>query len=154
MIKSISIIFNKIILENFIICSLIFFFFIIILNIFEEVTFFKDTDINPFISFFFTLLTTPSIVYETFPFIFFISTQFLFIRLMDKEELDIFKKISLSNFKLIGILSISSFIISLILVTIFYNLASNLRFMYLEMKNKYSGDNKYLSYCNRKWFMD
>jgi len=75
---------------------------------------------------------------------------------MDKEELDIFKKISLSNIKLIGILSISSFIISLILVTIFYNLASNLRFMYLEMKNKYSGDNKYLAIVteNGLWIKD
>ena len=75
---------------------------------------------------------------------------------MDKEELDIFKKVSLSNAKLIGILSFSSLIISLILITIFYNLASNLRFMYLEMKNKYSGDNKYLAIVteNGLWIKD
>ena len=136
--------------------SLIFFSLSIILNIFEEVSFFKDIKVNSLYPVFLTLLTAPTIVYETFPFIFFISTQFLFIRLMDKEELDIFKKISLSNIKLIGILSISSFIISLILVTIFYNLASDLRFMYLEMKNKYSGDNKYLAVVteNGLWMKD
>ena len=136
--------------------SLIFFSLSIILNIFEEVSFFKDVNVNAFYPILLTLLTAPTIVYETFPFIFFISTQFLFIRLMDNEELDIFKKISLSNIKLIGILSISSFIISLILVTIFYNLASNLRFMYLEMKNKYSGDNKYLAIVteNGLWIKD
>ena len=136
--------------------SLIFFSLSVILNIFEEVSFFKDTKVNSLYPVFLTLLTAPTIVYETFPFIFFISTQFLFIRLMDKEELDIFKKISLSNIKLIGILSISSFIISLILVTIFYNLASDLRFMYLEMKNKYSGDNKYLAVVteNGLWIKD
>tara|TARA_Y100000816_G_scaffold134775_1_gene95241 strand:- start:59 stop:1138 length:1080 start_codon:yes stop_codon:yes gene_type:complete len=136
--------------------SLIFFSLSVILNIFEEVSFFKDINVNSLYPVFLTLLTAPTIVYETFPFIFFISTQFLFIRLMDKEELDIFKKISLSNIKLIGILSISSFIISLILVTIFYNLASDLRFMYLEMKNKYSGDNKYLAVVteNGLWIKD
>ena len=136
--------------------SLIFFSLSIILNIFEEVSFFKDIKVNSLYPVFLTFLTAPTIVYETFPFIFFISTQFLFIRLMDKEELDIFKKISLSNIKLIGILSISSFIISLILVTIFYNLASDLRFMYLEMKNKYSGDNKYLAVVteNGLWIKD
>ena len=136
--------------------SLIFFSLSVILNIFEEVSFFKDIKVNSLYPVFLTLLTAPTIVYETFPFIFFISTQFLFIRLMDKEELDIFKKISLSNIKLIGILSISSFIISLILVTIFYNLASDLRFMYLEMKNKYSGDNKYLAVVteNGLWIKD
>ena len=71
--------------------SLIFFSLAIILNIFEEVSFFKDVDVNNLYPIFLTLLTAPSIVYETFPFIFFISTQFFFIRLMDKEELDIFK---------------------------------------------------------------
>ena len=95
-------------------------------------------------------------VYETFPFIFFIATQFLFIKLIDKEELDIFKKISLSNSKLISILSISSFIISILLVSLFYNLSSNLKFIYLDMKNKYSGDNKYLAIVteNGLWIKD
>ncbi len=136
--------------------SLIFFSLSVILNIFEEVSFFKGINVNTLYPVFLTLLTAPTIVYETFPFIFFISTQFLFIRLMDKEELDIFKKVSLSNIKLIGILSASSLIISLILITIFYNLASNLRFMYLEMKNKYSGDNKYLAIVteNGLWIRD
>ena len=136
--------------------SLIFFSLAIILNIFEEVSFFKEIDVSTLYPIVLTLLTAPTIVYETFPFIFFISTQFLFVRLMDKEELDIFKKISLSNIKLIFILSISSFIISLILITIFYNLSSNLRFIYLEMKNKYSGDNKYLAIVteNGLWIKD
>lgn len=136
--------------------SLIFFSLAVILNIFEEVSFFKEVEVNTLYPVFLTLLTAPTVVYETFPFIFFISTQFFFIRLMDKEELDIFKKISLSNIKLIGILSVSSFIISLILITIFYNLASNLRFMYLELKNKYSGDNKYLAIVteNGLWIKD
>ncbi len=136
--------------------TIAFFSLIIILNIFEEISFFKDTDIHPSYPFLLTFLTSPSIVYETFPFIFFIATQFLFLKLMDKEELDIFKKISLSNFKIISILSLSSFVISILLITIFYNLSSNLKFMYLEMKNKYSGDNKYLAIVteNGLWIKD
>ena len=136
--------------------TLCFFGLIIILNIFEELTFFRDTNVHPGYPFLLTFLTSPSIVYETFPFIFFIATQFLFLKLMDKEELDIFKKISLSNFKIISILSLSSFFISILLITIFYNLSSNLKFMYLEMKNKYSGDNKYLAIVteNGLWIKD
>ena len=136
--------------------TLAFFSLIIILNIFEELTFFKDTDIHPGYPFLLTFLTSPSLVYETFPFIFFIATQFLFLKLMDKEELDIFKKISLSNLKIISILSLSSFIISILLITVFYNLSSNLKFIYLEMKNKYSGDNKYLAIVteNGLWIKD
>jgi len=135
---------------------LIFFSLTIILNIFEEVSFFKDTNANAFIPFFLTLLNSPSIVYETFPFIFFISTQFFFIRLLDKEELDIFKKISLNNYKLIAILSFFSLILSIIIVIIFYNLSSNFKFMYLEFKNNYSKDNKYLAIVteNGLWIKD
>tara|TARA_B100001057_G_C22817014_1_gene937872 strand:+ start:349 stop:1428 length:1080 start_codon:yes stop_codon:yes gene_type:complete len=134
----------------------IFFSLVIILNIFEEVSYLKETDTNLLFPFFLTLLNSPSIVYETFPFIFFISTQFLFIKLLDKEELDIFKKVSLSNIKIIYILSLFSFITSLLIVIIFYNLSSNLKFIYLDLKNKYSKDNKYLAVVteNGLWIKD
>ncbi len=134
----------------------IFFSLIIILNIFEEVSFLRDTDANLVLPFMLTLLNSPSIVYETFPFIFFISTQFLFIKLLDKEELDIFKKVGLSNFKVISILSLFSFLISFIIVIVFYNLSSNLKFIYLDLKNKYSKDNKYLAVVteNGLWIKD
>ncbi|MBD1161696.1 LptF/LptG family permease [Pelagibacterales bacterium SAG-MED15] len=134
----------------------IFFSLVIILNIFEEVSYLKETDANLFFPFFLTLLNSPSVVYETFPFIFFISTQFLFIKLLDKEELDIFKKVSLSNIKIIYILSLFSFITSLLIVIIFYNLSSNLKFIYLDLKNKYSKDNKYLAVVteNGLWIKD
>ena len=75
---------------------------------------------------------------------------------MDKEELDIFKKISLSNFKIISILSLSSFIISILLITVFYNLSSNLKHSYLNIKNSYAKDNKYLAVIteNGIWIKD
>mgnify|MGYP001268381366 CR=1 FL=1 len=144
--------FSKIFLYVF----FIFLFLTIILNIFEEVSFFKNTDVSLFFPFYMTLLNTPSVIYETFPFIFFIATQFFFIRLLDREELDIFKKISLSNTKLIIILSIFSLFLSVLIITIFYNLSSNLKFIYLDIKNKYSKDNKYLAVVteNGLWIRD
>ena len=96
-------------LKTLLVVFFIFFSLVIILNIFEEVSYLRDTDTNLFFPIFLTFLNSPSIVYETFPFIFFISTQFLFIKLLDKEELDIFKKVSLSNIKIITILSIFAF---------------------------------------------
>ncbi len=144
--------FSKIFLYVF----FIFLFLTIILNIFEEVSFFKNTDVSLLFPFYMTLLNTPSVIYETFPFIFFIATQFFFIRLLDREELDIFKKISLSNTKLIIILSAFSLILSVLIITIFYNLSSNLKFVYLDIKNKYSKDNKYLAVVteNGLWIRD
>ena len=143
-------------LKTLLVVFFIFFSLVIILNIFEEVSYLRDTDTNLFFPVFLTFLNSPSIVYETFPFIFFISTQFLFIRLLDKEELDIFKKVSLSNIKIITILSIFAFLLSLLILIIFYNLSSNLKFIYLDLKNKYSKDNKYLAVVteNGLWIKD
>ena len=140
----------------FIYVFLIFLCLTIVLNVFEEVSFFKNTEVGILFPFYLTLLNTPSVIYETFPFIFFITTQFFFIRLLDREELEILKKISLSNTKLISILTFFSFFISVLIIIIFYNLSSNLKFFYLEIKNKYSKDNKYLAVVteNGLWIRD
>ncbi len=143
-------------LKIFLYVFFIFLFLTVVLNIFEEVSFFKNTNVSLLFPLYMTLLNTPSVIYETFPFIFFIATQFFFIRLLDREELDIFKKISLSNIKLISIVSIFSFLLSALIIIIFYNLSSNLKFIYLDIKNKYSKDNKYLAVVteNGLWIRD
>ncbi len=143
-------------LKMLLIVFAIFFSLVIILNIFEEVSYLKETDTNLFFPFLLTLLNSPSIVFETFPFIFFIATQFLFIRFLDREELEIFKKVSLTNFKIIFILSLTSLFISIFLIVFYYNLSSNLKFIYLELKNEYSKDNKYLAVVteNGLWIKD
>ena len=62
----------------------------------------------------------------------------------------------MSNFKIISVLSIFSFILSIFILIIFYNLSSNLKFIYLDLKNKYSKDNKYLAVVteNGLWIKD
>ena len=52
-----------------------FFSLIIILNIFEEISYFKDTQSSLMTPFLLTFLNAPSVIYKTFPFIFFISIQ-------------------------------------------------------------------------------
>ena len=80
-----------------------------------------------------------------FPFIFLISTQFLFYDLFKKDELNLLKINGLSNLKIIRILSIVSFAIGILTVLIFYNAASKLKFFYTDIKNQYSDKNKYLA---------
>ncbi len=50
---------------------LCFFSLIVILNIFEEISYFKDTQSSFTTPFLLTFLNAPSVIYETFPFIFF-----------------------------------------------------------------------------------
>tara|TARA_Y100000591_G_C21824737_1_gene695934 strand:+ start:832 stop:1914 length:1083 start_codon:yes stop_codon:yes gene_type:complete len=127
-----------------------------ILNIFEEINFFKDLNVSVSIPIFLTFLNIPSIIFEIFPFIFLISTQFFFIKLIEQNENISFKNFGLSNSKIIKLLAVLSFLIGVIIVTIFYNLSSNLKHSYLNIKNSYAKDNKYLAVIteNGIWIKD
>ena len=127
-----------------------------ILNIFEEINFFKDLDVSMGLPIFLTFLNIPSILFEIFPFIFLISTQFFFIKLIEQNENISFKNFGLSNSKIIKLLAALSFLVGVIIVTIFYNLSSNLKHSYLNIKNSYAKDNKYLAVIteNGIWIKD
>ena len=70
----------KLYLKKILDISLIFLCIILVLNVFEEMSFFKDVDVNFFYPFLMTALNAPSTIFEIFPFIFLISTQFFFFR--------------------------------------------------------------------------
>ena len=132
-------------INKFIAISIIFFSLVIILSILEEISFFKNLDVNFLFPYFLTLLSAPITLFEMFPFIFLIATQFLFFDLFKKEELNLLKSNGMSNLKIIKILFFSSLLMGLLTVVIFYNAASKLKFFYTDIKNKFSNDNKYLA---------
>ena len=127
-----------------------------ILNIFEEINFFKDLEVSITLPIFLTFLNIPSVIFDIFPFIFLITAQFAFIKLMDQNELIVLKNFGLDNFKIIKILSILSFFIGLTIITIYYNFSSSLKYSYLNLKNSYAKDNKYLAVIteNGIWIKD
>ena len=127
-----------------------------ILNIFEEINFFKDLNASIGIPIFLTFLNIPSLIFEIFPFIFLIATQFFFIKMIEQNENISFKNFGLSNSKIIKLLALLSFVVGVIIVTIFYNLSSNLKHSYLNIKNSYAKDNKYLAVIteNGIWIKD
>ena len=135
---------------------IIFFIIILITNILEQVEFFKGIDLSFLYLFFLSLLNTPSILFEIFPFIFLLSIQVLFIHLIDKNELQVFKYNGLNNIKIIKILGLYSFILGIVLVIFFYNGSSILKNSYLLIKNNYSNDNKYLAVITKNglWIKD
>ncbi len=147
---------SKQFLSMFIKIVFIFFSLAFILNIFEEINFFKDLNVSIGVPIFLTFLNIPSILFEIFPFIFLITTQFFFIKLIEQNENISFKNFGLSNSKIIKLLAILSFLIGVIIVTIFYNLSSNLKHSYLNIKNSYAKDNKYLAVIteNGIWIKD
>ena len=136
--------------------SLVFLSLAFILNIFEEINFFKDMDVSITLPIFLTLLNIPSVIFDIFPFIFLITAQFAFIKLMEQNEIIVLKNFGLDNLKIIKILSVLSFGIGILIITIFYNFSSSLKFSYLNLKNSYAKDNKYLAVIteNGIWIKD
>ena len=78
-------------LKKFLSISLIFFCLIIILSILEEISFFKELNVNIFYPYILTFLSSPITLFEIFPFIFLIATQYLFYDLFKKDELNLLK---------------------------------------------------------------
>ncbi|MDB9746019.1 LptF/LptG family permease [Candidatus Pelagibacter sp.] len=134
----------------------IFFIIILILNILEQVEFFKDENLNLFYLVFLSFLNTPSIVFEILPFIFLLAAQLFFLQLIENNELEIFKYNGLDNVKIIKILSIYSFVLGIIFVIVFYNISSVLKNSFLLIKNSYTNDDKYLAVIseNGLWIKD
>ena len=132
-------------LVKFLLISLIFLSLTIILSILEEISFFKNLDTNFFFPYFLTILGAPITLFEIFPFIFLLSTQFLFYDLFKKDELTLLKSNGLSNLKIIKILFFSSLFMGILTVSLYYSFASKLKFYYTDIKNKFSNDNKYLA---------
>ena len=92
-------------INKFFFICLVFFSLILILSVLEEISFFKNSNVSFIFPYLITLLNVPITLFEIFPFIFLISTQFLFYDLFQKDELSLLKVNGLSNLKIIKILS-------------------------------------------------
>ena len=141
--------------------SIVYVFFVmlslvIILNILTEVEFFKNYNVGAYLPIYLAILNSLDLIFEMFPFIFLISTQIFFINLFVDNQISIFKYSGLKNLKIIQIICFISFFIGIIIITLFYGLSSNFKKLYLEYKNQYSNDNKYLAVVtnNGLWIKD
>ena len=135
---------------------IVFFCLIFVLNLLTELEFFKKSDVSTFFPLYLALINTPMFVFEMFPFIFLISTQFFFINLFNNNEINIFKYSGLKNSKIFSIITFTIFFLGIIMIAVFYNLSSNLKNLYLGLKSNYTEDNKYLAVItnNGLWIKD
>jgi lipopolysaccharide export system permease protein len=135
----------------FVMISLVF-----ILNILKEIEYFSNKEVNSLYPIYLSLMSAPSIIFEMFPFIFLIATQFFFLKLFNNDEIHIFKYSGLKNIKIINIISFVSFFIGILIIIVFYSLSSNLQHYYLQVKNQFSDDKLYLAVVNKNglWIKD
>ena len=126
------------------------------MGIIQELKFFSELNVNFYFPIMLVLLDLPSLLFQIIPFIIILTVIFLFLKLEENGELITFKNNGLNNFKVLNILSSTSLIIGILMVIIFYNLSAILKFNYLNIKQNYTNDGKYLASIteNGLWIKD
>ena len=129
---------------------------VFILNLLSELEFFKNENVGINFTLFLSLLNSPALIFEMFPFIMLLTIQLFFIKIFENKEIEIFKYSGLKNSSILSILGVLSLITGLFVITIFYNLSSNLKNFYLELKSNYTTDGKYLAVITKNglWIKD
>ncbi len=146
-----TIFFKSLVFVFLIMTSLVF-----ILNLLSELEFFKDENVSINFTLFLSILNSPALIFEMFPFIILLTVQLFFIKLFENKEIEIFKYSGLKNSNILKILVFLSIFTSIIVLSVFYNLSSNLKNIYLDLKSNYTSDGKYLAVITKNglWIKD
>ena len=116
-----KIIFNYLLknfLKTFFVFVLVFYCFGVILNLFEEIEFFKNIDVNIFTPFILTSVFIPSMIIKILPFIIFLSSMWFMIKIRNNKDLLTLKVFGYSNFKILMTLAITSFFLGFLILVL------------------------------------
>ena len=127
----------------------IFYCFGLILNLFEEIEFFKDTDSSILIPLSLTALYIPSIIIKLMPFIILISSMWFLLNLRNSTDLLTMKVFGYSNFKIFFTLALISFMFGWIILFAFNPITSTMIKYYEQTKSKFSRDIDHLISINK-----
>jgi lipopolysaccharide export system permease protein len=125
--------------------SLTFFCLGFVLNLFEEINFFKDLEVGINIPIILSVLFVPSLLYNMFPFVILISGIWFFLKIKKTDEIIALKVSGISNFSIIIIPSIVSIILGILIITAFNPITSVLVKKYEIIKGSYEKDQEYLA---------
>ena len=139
---------TKLFLKNIGIILIVFIFLSFFLNIFEEIKYFEDKELEIYYPIILTILNIPSIIFEILPFIFLLGVMFFFISLYEKDEIELLRSNGIDNLKITTIISIVSLIVGIILIVLYYSFSANLKSLYLNIKYKYSTTSDHLAVVN------
>ena len=136
-------------LKCFLIVTLTFYCFGIILNLFEEVEFFKYAKVSIFTPLLLTCIFVPSLVIKLSPFIIFISSIWFMVKIRNNKELLTLKVYGFSNIRIFFILAFSSFLLGWIILFLVNPMTSSLIKYYEKTKSNYARDIDHLVSFNK-----
>ena len=125
--------------------SMIFFALGFVMTLFEEINFFKDMDMSINTPIILSLLFTPSLLHNFFPFIILLSGIWFFLKIKMSDELTAINISGMSNLSVILSPSILSIILGIIFVAAINPVTSILVTKYETIKGGYELDQEYLA---------
>ena len=136
-------------IKKFFIVIGVFYCFGLILNLFEEVEFFKNLDVSIFTPLVLTSIYIPSLIIKILPFIIFISSMWFMISIKINKDLLTLKIFGYSNIKIFFILAICAFLLGWLVLLIANPITSKMSKYYEQIKSNYSRDVDHLINFNR-----
>ncbi len=127
-------------LKNFFVVTMIFYSFGMILNLFEEVEFFKNLNVSFTTPFIMTSIFIPSMIINILPFVIFISSILFILRLKKSKDFLTLKVFGYSNLKLFFVLALTAFLLGWFILFFINPITSSLSKYYEKTKSKYSKD--------------
>ncbi len=121
----------------------------VILNLFEEIEFFKNTKATLLLPVTMTALYIPNMMIKLMPFIIFISSMWFLANLRNSKDLLVLKVIGYSNFKIFFILALSSFVFGWLILFSINPITSAMMKYYEQTKSQYSRDVDHLVTINK-----
>ena len=128
---------------------LIFYSFGIILNLFEEIEFFKNINSSLFLPLILTSIYIPSLIIKLLPFIIFISSMWYLLQLRNSKDLITLKIFGYSNFKIFFMLGLLSFMFGWFVLFTVNPITSTMMKYYEKTKSNYSIDIDHLVSINK-----
>jgi len=74
--------------------------------------------------------------------------MFFFINLYDKDEIDLLRSHGVNNLRITFIISLSSLLMGMLLIIIYYSFSANLKSLYLNFKYQFSNSSDHLAVVN------
>ena len=127
-------------LKTFFLCVLITYSFGMILNLFEEIEFFKNNDVSFLTPLMLTSIFVPSMILKFLPFIVFISSMWFMIKIRNNKDLLTLKVYGYSNIKIFFILAFTSFILGWFILIVANPITSSMVKYYEKTKSQYARD--------------
>ena len=135
--------------KKFFIIALTFFTLGIIMNLFEEIEFFKNLNLPFSLPIILAVSSVPTLVLELLPFIIFLSSMSYFLDLWASIDLLSVKVFGYSNIRIILILSFFAFLLGLLFLLAINPITSALTKYYETEKAHYSRDTDHLISINK-----